>query len=154
MLPFNSHGRSVTVTMSSLSSSRNVVSLTSARVRRSFGSVFKAVRRRTRELVALKQIDVGSALWGVACVCTQKSVGDRAEQGESTEATEPIGLLIAPCQRLNSIAQVAGEDVDQIIKEIEIMKEIKSPYIVRYFGNYFHSNRYALELRRCVFTDI
>jgi serine/threonine protein kinase/uncharacterized CHY-type Zn-finger protein len=36
---------------------------------------------------------------------------------------------------------VSGEDVEQILKEIEIMKEFKSQYIVRYYGNYFFKNR-------------
>ena len=41
-----------------------------------------------------------------------------------------------------SLCQVAGEDVEQILKEIEIMKEFSSSqFIVRYYGNYFFKNR-------------
>lgn len=43
---------------------------------------------------------------------------------------------------------MTGEDVENIIKEIEIMKEIKSPYIVRYFGNYFYNNRISVRVAR------
>ena len=43
-----------------------------------------------------------------------------------------------------ALPQVTGEDVESIIKEIEIMKEFKSAFIVRYFGNYFFQVSHVL----------
>jgi len=67
----------------------------------SFGAVYRARRRESGEVVAIKKVDV------------------------------------------------KGEDVESIIREIEIMKDIKSPFVVRYFGNYFWRNKIWISMELC-----
>jgi serine/threonine protein kinase len=45
---------------------------------------------------------------------------------------------------------VSGEQINEVLNEIDIMKDVKSPYVVHFYGNYFHGAAIYIAMELCV----
>lgn len=79
---------------------------------RSYGEVYSAIDKKTEEVVAIKVIP------GRFPNCLSKAVASSQR------------LILRACMT------TVEAEIDEVMKEINILKKCNSPYVVRYMGNY------------------